>query len=418
MSDTCPVPSVEEPLVSGLLSSTDCHVQTLVRAGYDALFSSAGAFVSVLTLLLTIYVALIGYQLLLGRSQLRVGDVALSAVKIGAIVALATQWATYQAVVYRLLFDGPQEVATAMLHSLGARGAGYDGDIFAGLQRAFDDLTGFSQNTTLPTMPPGLAAAAPIAASLGSAATGSSLASAFSSKAGFDTLLLLSSGMLLMLSTVGVLLAAKIVLGVLLALGPVFLALFLFDSTRGLFEGWLRASLAFAFAPLSTTVVLSLSLTLLGPSLLQVEAMHAGKPFPPGVAFGVMVLAMVTTGVSLGLMAAAGLIARGFVLPRPLRAAGGEPALARAATRATAVEAPAPSRADRVAAAVAQDRRVSTSVARSAAAVVSVEERRLASAPAGGQAPRSEGPAAEARLGQPSRRQSRPRTGRSRRSDA
>ena len=101
MAGACPTPQIGDPLVASLLGSTDCHVQSLVRSGYDALFAPSGAFSAVMTILLTVYVALIGYRLLLGRSQLNVSDLALSAVKIGVVVALATQWGNYQTVVYR-----------------------------------------------------------------------------------------------------------------------------------------------------------------------------------------------------------------------------------------------------------------------------------------------------------------------------
>jgi type IV secretion system protein VirB6 len=53
-----------------------------------------------------------------------------------------------------------------------------------------------------------------------------------------------------MLSTAGLMLVLKIVLAVLLALGPLFIVFALFDGTRGLFEGWLKTAAAFALAPL------------------------------------------------------------------------------------------------------------------------------------------------------------------------
>ena len=46
--------------------------------------------------------------------------------------------------------------------------------------------------------------------------------------------------MLLLLGTVGVLVTARIALAVLLALGPVFVVMALFQGTRGLFAGWLK----------------------------------------------------------------------------------------------------------------------------------------------------------------------------------
>ena len=65
----------------------------------------------------------------------------------------------------------------------------------------------------------------------------------------------------MLFSTLGLVLTAKVVLALLLALGPVFAALLLFEQTRGMFDGWLRAAFAFAFIPLFTTLALMVQLT-------------------------------------------------------------------------------------------------------------------------------------------------------------
>lgn len=403
--------------MSSLLRSTDCHVGALARSGYDALFAPSGAFASTLTALLTIYVALMGYRLLLGRSQLNVSEMAIHAIKIGAVVALATQWGTYQTVVYRVLFDGPQQIGNAMLHSLSAQGAAYAGDVFVGLQRAFDCLTAFS-----PAAPPGTAAAAapenlpgmsPATPAPGQRAAGPEFSNLLS-KPAFDSLLLQGSAALLLISTLGLLLISKIVLAILLGLGPIFLTLLLFDVTRGLFEGWLRASLAFAFAPLSTTLTLSLGLALLTPSLGEIEVMRDTQTYTPGVAVGVLVLVVVLAGVSVGSAVAAAVIARGFKLPRPLTLGSGQGSAARQVVPA---DRPEPARAERVAAAVSQDRRDATALAQTSGSLSTSQDRRaVAAAPPGGA--RRDAVATEVRLGQAPRRNAQPRLGRGLRSDA
>jgi type IV secretion system protein VirB6 len=335
MAGVCLVPSPDDPLVQSLIGSTDCHVQELVRSGYGALFASGGVYGSLLTALMTAYVALIGYRLLLGRGGLAIGEVAMTAVKIGVVLSLATQWGTYQTVVYRALFDGPAQIGDVVLHDLAAKGVLDRGDVFDGLQRAYDDLTAFS-----PAAPPGQPTAAAPTPPAALAAPSASLpagqnAGGFLGKAGFDSILLLVSAIALLLSTLGVLLVSKLVLGFLLALGPIFVALLLFDSTRGVFFGWLRASLGFAFAPLSTSVLLGVGLSLLQPSLDALEDMKATGAYTPGVAYSVLVLVLVLAGVSLGLLIAAGLVAGGL-----------KPARARQASAASAPPAPAPAQAE------------------------------------------------------------------------
>jgi type IV secretion system protein VirB6 len=315
MDGACPTYNPDDPLVRSLLGVVDCNLQTLIQTGYAALFQPTGLLGGLLTSALVIYVALIGYQLLLGRSQLSISNFALSAVKLGAVVALATQWGAYQRLVYHVLFFGPEQLANLMARPLW-HGTWADGGVFDGLQRAFSDLTSFS-----PATPPGAPATATPATGAGNLmAAGAGQLSTLLSKAGFDSLLLLGSAVLLLISTLGVLLASKIVLALLLALGPIFIAMMLFETTQGIFEGWLRAALAFAFAPLAVTLLLGVGLTLLEPSLEQIETMSAAGRYIPGVAFGVAVLVIVLAGVSIGLVAAGGMIAAGFKIRRSDRA--------------------------------------------------------------------------------------------------
>ncbi len=79
--------------------------------------------------------------------------------------------------------------------------------------------------------------------------------------------LLWLGGTLLLLGTVGVLATSKIALASLLGLGPVFVVLALFRSTRGLFVGWLKGVVLLALAPLFAVLGGSLMLDLSVPVL-------------------------------------------------------------------------------------------------------------------------------------------------------
>lgn len=303
MPSACPAAPANVHLVHALLDATDCHVRELVHTGYDGLFQGGGAFASVLTTLMTLYVALIGYQLMLGRGGLRVGDVTLSVVKLAAILSFATQWETYQAIVVRVLFDGTAQIATAMLHLDGNAGTG--GDIFDRLQRAFDILS-------IAPPPPPPKPAGP----LGALAPLTALQSLPLVGGGLKVLALKASAAMLLFFSLGILLATKVVLGVLLALGPIFIALLLFDVTRGLFEGWLRAALAFAFAPATTIFLLAVMLEILEPSLAaMVKERAATSAVSSETAYGVVLLVMVFAAVSIGLLIASASVFRSFRLP-------------------------------------------------------------------------------------------------------
>jgi type IV secretion system protein VirB6 len=75
------------------------------------------------------------------------------------------------------------------------------------------------------------------------------------------------SGLFLLVSTLGVLILTRLVLYLLLILGPVFIIFALFPQTRGLFNGWLRTSLVFALAPLLTVLGGTAALMLFAPLL-------------------------------------------------------------------------------------------------------------------------------------------------------
>ncbi|CAN5308193.1 hypothetical protein BH11PSE2_BH11PSE2_08790 [soil metagenome] len=299
MAGACPVPGADDPLVKGLLGVVDCNVQTLVHGGYSALFAPSSPFSILLTVLLTLFVAIQGYRLMLGQAQLRVNDLVLNMVKLGTVLALSTQWETYQLVVYNFLFHGPAQLANAMVGASQSPSSALQGDIYDRLQQAFDALTSFAaayaQNSPIQASP----------------LTGGS---------GFGALALTASASLLLLTSVGVVLAAKIVLGILLAAGPLFIALLLFDSTRGLFEGWLRAALAFAIAPLVAILLLGVSLTMLEPALVQLAVIQAEGVFSLGPVYAVLTLVLVFVGVTAGGLFAAVTIAKGLHLPKPRRA--------------------------------------------------------------------------------------------------
>jgi type IV secretion system protein VirB6 len=388
VASACPALDADSPLVRGLLDVVDCNTQSLVHRGYSALFAPSGSLADGLTAILTIYVAFIGYRLMLGQSQLRVTEFAVLAVKIGAVLALATQWDAYQALIYRFLFEAPQQLASTLLGAVRPAGPGLGDNVFDGLQRAFDDLSGFATQYASHAQPQ---------------------ASPLMGGAGLGALMLNLSAATLLLSSLGVLLAAKIVLSLLLAVGPIFIGLFLFDGTRSLFEGWLRAAIAFAFAPFASILLLGVALTMLEPSLLQMEDLRGRGVFALEPVYSVATLVLVFGGVSVGAIIAGGMIARAFRLPERRTA----PAEALEA-RATTILPPVLSRAGRVAAAASAIERRDNLTRSTAQAFASMSEgdRRTQIVPMADRRPQS-APAAEPRLGQSVRRIAGPRTLRS-----
>lgn len=331
----CPVPDPNAGLVSGLMQTVDCNVHAVSTGGYALLAQAGSPFQLALTAMLTLYVAFIGFRMLVGHAPLRFGELTVTVIKVAVVLALATSWNAYQTAVHDFLFNGPQQLAATMLQAAQPADSLFKGNPFGGLQLAYDELI---RDAALFTRQAGPGA------------------QAMQGGEAFGALALNLSAQTMLLMTLGVFLAAKIVLGLLLAVGPVFIALFLFDATRGVFEGWLRAAAACALVPLVVTLSLALQLTMLEPALLAMARLRELGQTNLGLATGVFVLTVVFAGVLAIGGVAMGVIAAGFRLDFGRAAAQPEP---RSSTVSTLQEAPpAPQRAVAVANAVAaQERR-------------------------------------------------------------
>ncbi|MFO6448961.1 type IV secretion system protein, partial [Erythrobacter sp. NE805] len=82
--------------------------------------------------------------------------------------------------------------------------------------------------------------------------------------------------LLLLLGTVGLLVTSRIALALLLAVGPIFVVLALFEGTRGLFTGWLKGLVMLALAPLFAVLGGSIMLEMAVP-VLQALTKTPGK---------------------------------------------------------------------------------------------------------------------------------------------
>lgn len=273
-------------IVAGLIDTVDCHIRTLVQDSFRELVGPGTMFAAALTGLLTIYIALIGYQLLLGRGNLKLSVLPATALKIGLIMAFLTSWAAYQAVIFSFFFDGPRDFVGVLLSSMGFGRDAYDGveAAYATLSDAAGVYGGLADpNANILQGGPMLGAG-----------------------------LLWLSALGLLLTTVGVILAAKIVLAFLLAVGPVFIALFLFDSTRGLFDGWLRATLAFAIAPSAANVFSAAMIIMMSPFLTALADNAGSGVFEMGPIVTISLVVAVFAVVMVMMLRATATIASGF----------------------------------------------------------------------------------------------------------
>ncbi len=279
MIEACPSRIAADALARDVLASADCLIAEHVQQGYATLLAPGGAFAIALTIALTIYVALFGYRLMLGLASLTLGEVVPHFVKIGIVFALVTSWPSYQTLVFDTLFHGPEEVADAVVRQAAGPGAA-SGDVLAALQKVFIRLTdaagdAWSQTPPVPVRP---AAANPVAPVVPAAVTPAVPGTPAATPAlppvsapQFVATLLWASALVMMAASLGVLLVVRIVLALLLLLGPVFVAFALFRPTRGLAEGWLRVTVKFALVPLFALPLIAVVVAVLGPLVAELS---------------------------------------------------------------------------------------------------------------------------------------------------
>ena len=230
----CPqITLVGETSVSGSLQAMDCHITAAVQTGYDRLFGPGGAFGSVLFVMLTIYVALLGYGFLTGRTQLTISMMSPRVVTMVLVLTFVTAWPAYHAIFYGLLMNGPDEVAAALL--------GQKGSAVMNFAQGLDGL--FVKFADIAMQLDGNTAGQAATAKVDAAAT-------MLAPKPMPVTLFWLSGLFMLVSTLGALILTRMVLYLLLIIGPLFIVLGLFPQTRGLFNGWIRTSLIFSLAPM------------------------------------------------------------------------------------------------------------------------------------------------------------------------
>ena len=112
MQVTCPAIS-DDSFLSSVLAHLDCQAQNLGAGGYQALANPGGPAALLLTGALTMFIALIGYRLLLGETP-SVRDGVVAAIKVGVVLALATSWPAFRTLAYDVTLRAPAEMASSI----------------------------------------------------------------------------------------------------------------------------------------------------------------------------------------------------------------------------------------------------------------------------------------------------------------
>ncbi|MFA5990602.1 MAG: type IV secretion system protein [Sphingomonas sp.] len=297
------------PYATELVGFVSCHARALGEEGYNALGTGSPVGLAI-SGLIAIYIALIGYRLLLG-GVLSLGHGVASAFKIGLVVALSTQWAAYHVLVYDVVVSGPDALAARVLAPSGLGGDSADG-LTARIQSSYAVLDALLHPD------PALIVAAP--SPLPESADGSAVAPPRRASVNIPSPILLSTASaFLLVGTLAGLLSVRVVAGLLLALGPIFIGCFLFETMRGLFVGWVRGLAGVALGAVAVPAVIALEMAVLAPQVQALAAAVAAGELIPILSGEILATTALFGLIILAALVVTARTAAGFRLPDPVR---------------------------------------------------------------------------------------------------
>ena len=196
-----------------------------------------------LNVLFVLYIGFYGLQLLSGSARVGVGEIVVRVVRIMVVLALIGHWGNFNDLAYAWLSNTPENVGRAI-------------------------LAASSIGITEPTN--GLSLIWK---------TANEAASAFAEQSGYFAVLPSLIGFLIMAFTaifmaiaLAILVLAKVMMWVLVASAPIFIACMLFDRTRSYGMGWLNQLIIYALIPLFTYVIAAFLIAAMDPELTAIDA--------------------------------------------------------------------------------------------------------------------------------------------------
>lgn len=312
MSDACHAMSLDAGLVRDILGSVDCNVQVYAAAGYQALTGPTSPLPAALTAMLTIYVVLLGYRMLFAVGSTRLAETPTIALKIGMILAVTLNWSVFQTLVFNVDSAAPLQIGRLISQPMTHGGARLASNPLTGIQIAYDELTADAAQLARKG-----AASANGQVGGGLAVTTPEEDDASTSAAG-----LRRAASALVASTVGILAMAFIAVGVLTAVGPIFIALFLFEATRGFFVGWVRALVAAMVTPMVCWIATSLMLVVLSPRVALLAEQRASQLIQRDTADAASAIVLIFAASQVAMIVGGLLIANGFELRTRAAVAG------------------------------------------------------------------------------------------------
>ncbi len=278
---SCPAYNPEGAFARELLTYVDCQALSIGQGGYQTLAAPGSSIFIASTGMLILFVALFGYRMVMGKSP-NLADIVLAIVKVGLVLTLATNWSAYRTVFYDVTMRGPAEIASQI-------GGASDipatqGGLYAYLQQTDNGLielgrlgVGRQQNQTIQGgfgQQPGSGNGGNGQSGRGGQSTVTNQTLDLSFDRASDANALRHARTAFLVETVGALVLIRLFAGLLLALGPIFVAFLLFEATRDLFFNWVRALGWSVIGAVSTTMIIGVEIAFLNPWLASILSLR------------------------------------------------------------------------------------------------------------------------------------------------
>ncbi|MGH6614355.1 type IV secretion system protein [Sphingomonas sp.] len=312
----CPSINSGGAFLSGVLNYVDCQAQAVGQSGYQALATPGSGVSLLLTGVLTIFIAMFGYRLILGQTpDARDGVTAM--VKIGIVLVLATSWPAFRTLAYDVAMHGPAQLAASIGQPAGLPGS--DGGLVSRLQGVDNNIAALiAMGTGKPDDADIIAGPTQTLTPQQQQQEQQRLQRSLQRPRwdpAKDNDRLNQARTLYLTGAIAAFASVRLVAGLLLALGPLFALFLLFDATRGLFEGWVRALAGAALGALSTAIILGIELALIEPWLANVLAQRNFDISTPAAPVELLVMTLVFGLTLLAALIAVARVAHGFRIP-------------------------------------------------------------------------------------------------------
>ncbi len=220
-------------MFESVLEAVNANVDVFVIGAWNTL-TTEGA--NIIRSVFVLYIAIWGYLLWMGRTQLTWAEGMTRVFTITFVYVFVTHVPLLIETVFVLATDVPEALATTLLQATGSLPSETN------INQALDQINNRAWETfRLMREDAGLTNPTPF----------------------FLGLALVILTLLVVGFTLFVIVLAKLATAVLLAVGPIFILLYIFAGTRGLFEGWLRQTLSFALIPIFIYGLLALIINIM-----------------------------------------------------------------------------------------------------------------------------------------------------------